>query len=93
VLRSVENERYLVRAAITGISGIVDERGRIRGELPADRTGTLHRRAALFSSRTPWTRYGFAFSGVADAIAVAMLIFGFVRWRRERRLNLRTTIS
>jgi hypothetical protein len=47
----------------------------------------------LLSSRTPWTRYGFAFSGVADAIAIAMLIFGFVRWRRERRLKLRTTIS
>jgi apolipoprotein N-acyltransferase len=93
VLRSVENERYLVRAAITGISGIVDEKGRIRAELPADRTGALSGRAVLLSFRTPWTRYGFAFSGVADAIAVAMLIFGFVRWRRERRLNLRTTIS
>ena len=93
VLRSVENERYLLRAAITGISGIVDEKGRIRTELPADRTGTLRRRVALFSSRTPWTRYGFAFSGVADSIAIGMLVFGFLRWRRERRSKRRTTVS
>ena len=93
VLRSVENERYLLRAAITGISGVVDEKGRIRAELPADRAGTLRGRAVLLSSRTPWTRYGFVFSGIADAIAVVMLMFGFVRWMRERRSKLRTTIS
>jgi apolipoprotein N-acyltransferase len=84
VLRSVENGRYLLRAAITGISGIVDEKGRIVAELEADRTGTLSGRATLLSSRTPWTRYGFAFSGVADAIAIGMLLFGLFRWRRSR---------
>ncbi len=85
VLRSVENGRYLLRAAITGISGIVDEKGRILAELPADRKGTLRGRANLFSSRTLWTRFGFAFSGVADTIAVAVLLFGLLRSRRERR--------
>jgi apolipoprotein N-acyltransferase len=89
VLRSVETERYLLRAAITGISGIVDERGRILAELPADRAATLRGRARLLSSRTPWTRYGFAFSGIADALAVAMLVFGVFRWVRNRR-RLRT---
>lgn len=84
VLRSVENERYLLRAAITGISGIVDDRGRILAELPADRAGTLSGRATLLSSRTPWTRYGFAFSGLADAIAISLLLFGLVRWMRTR---------
>src|SRR5439155_21220359 len=41
VLRAVENERYLVRAAITGISGIVDEKGRIRAEQRENSRGTL----------------------------------------------------
>ncbi|MGH9315823.1 MAG: apolipoprotein N-acyltransferase, partial [Thermoanaerobaculia bacterium] len=41
VLRSVETKRYLLRAAITGISGIVDEKGRIRGELGRDRAGIV----------------------------------------------------
>ena len=84
VLRSVENGRYLLRAAITGISGIVDEKGRILAELPADRKGTLRGRAHLFSSETPWTRFGFAFSGFADAVAVGVLLFGLLRLRRAR---------
>ena len=85
VLRAVENERYLLRAAITGISGIVDERGRILAELGADEKGTIRRAASLYSSRTPWTRYGFAFSGLCDAVAIAVLVLGVVRWRLERR--------
>jgi len=85
VLRSVENQRYLLRAAITGISGIVDEKGRIPAELPANRTGTLRGRATLLSSRTPWTRYGFAFSGLCDAVAIGVLLFGVFRWRRSRQ--------
>ncbi len=93
VLRSVENERYLIRAAITGISGIVDEKGRIRAELAADRAGTLRGRALLLSSRTPWTRYGFAFSGIADALAIGVLVFGLLRWMRDRRPLIATADS
>ena len=88
VLRSVENGRYLLRAAITGISGIADEKGRIRAELPADRAGTLHGRAVLFSTRTPWTRYGFAFSGIADALAIGVIVLGLARWTRTRRRRI-----
>ncbi|HMA18772.1 MAG TPA: nitrilase-related carbon-nitrogen hydrolase, partial [Thermoanaerobaculia bacterium] len=85
VLRAVENERYLLRAAITGISGIADERGRILSEIPPDRKGTARGTVRLFATRTPWTRYGFAFSGICDAVAGGVLLFGLVRWRSERR--------
>ena len=85
ILRSVENERYLLRAAITGISGIADERGRILSELPPDREGIVRGTVRLFESRTAWTRFGFAFSGLCDALAVAAVLVGLVRWRRERR--------
>jgi apolipoprotein N-acyltransferase len=87
VLRAVENERYLLRAAITGISGFADERGRIGTMLGPDRRGTIRGTAGLFEARTPWIRYGFAFSGLCDAIAVGVLLFGLVRWRRERRVR------
>jgi hypothetical protein len=45
----------------------------------------------LFTSRTPWTRYGFAFSGIADAIAIGVLLFGLVRWRRSRHPRMAHT--
>lgn len=84
LLRAVENGRYLVRAAITGISGIVDSRGRIVGEAGAGRAEILAGRVALETGRTAWTRWGHALVPAADAGAAAVLIFGLARWRRER---------
>jgi apolipoprotein N-acyltransferase len=88
VLRAVENERYLLRAAITGISGVADEKGRILAQLAPDEKGTIRGAARLFTTRTLWTRFGFAFSGFCDAVAIGALLLGFVRWRRLRRLRL-----
>jgi apolipoprotein N-acyltransferase len=85
VLRAVENRRYLLRAAITGISGIVDEKGRILAELGEDGEGIVRGKVALLGHRSPWTRWGFAFSGLCDAIAVGVFLTGLARWRRERR--------
>ena len=85
VLRSVETRRYVLRAAITGITGIVDEKGRIRGELSANQIGLLEGMADLFDSQTAWVRWGFWIPRAADALAGAVLIFGFVRWRRSSR--------
>jgi len=82
VLRSVENRRYLLRAAITGISGIVDEKGRIQEELPRDRKGILRGQARLLASRTIWSRWGFAFSGLIDAFSAGVLLLGFLRPKR-----------
>jgi apolipoprotein N-acyltransferase len=85
VLRSVETGRYLVRAAITGISGIADDRGRIRAELPPGRAGILSARVRLLSSDTAWTAGGYWIPRVADAAGAGVLVFGVVRWIRSRR--------
>jgi apolipoprotein N-acyltransferase len=82
VLRAVETKRYLLRAAITGISGIVDERGRIRAELPTDRAGILRGRARFLGKNTPWTEWGHAIPRAADALSIAVLLFSLVRRRR-----------
>jgi apolipoprotein N-acyltransferase len=87
LLRSVETERYLLRAAITGISAIVDERGRIRGELPADRGGILRGEARSFQTRTPWVRWGFWIPRAADVASIAVLLFGLRRWFRSSRFG------
>jgi len=82
VLRSVENERYLVRAAITGISGIVDERGRIRAEAGPDRKATLSGSVRLESGLTAWARWGFWIPRLADVLAAGVLLFGLARLAR-----------
>jgi apolipoprotein N-acyltransferase len=83
VVRSVENSRFLLRAAITGISGIVDTRGRIRAESRPDELTTLTGKVALDESLTAWTRWGFWIPRASDLAALGVLIFGLVRLRRR----------
>jgi apolipoprotein N-acyltransferase len=84
VLRSVENGRFVLRAAITGISGAVDDRGRIAAELAPERKGTLIVSARLLSEKTTWTRWGHTVPLFVDAAAAAVLLFGLARWWRQR---------
>ncbi len=79
LLRSVETERYLLRAAITGVSGIVDQKGRIRAETPADQREAVLGQARTFDTRTAWVRWGYWIPRFADAAALAVLIFGVFR--------------
>jgi apolipoprotein N-acyltransferase len=85
VLRAVENGRYVVRAAITGLTGAVDERGRVLGELPADRRGTLNVSVRLLDGATAWTRWGHFLPLAADVAAGAVLLFGVLRSLRRRQ--------
>ena len=85
LLRSVENGRDLVRAAITGVSGIVDWRGRIVGELPENRPGILRGVVHLRTGITAWTRWGHLLPVAADFAAAGMLISGLARWLRARK--------
>jgi apolipoprotein N-acyltransferase len=87
LLRTVENSRYLLRAAITGISGIVDSRGRIRAESAADVKTTVTGVARLESRLTVWTRWGFWIPRVADGLALGVLLFGVVRLRRQPKAD------
>jgi len=85
LLRSVETRRYLLRAAITGISGIVDDLGRIRLYMPPDLPAVLPGRARLIEVTTPWVRWGYWIPRTADFVALAVLLFGTIRWLRLRR--------
>jgi apolipoprotein N-acyltransferase len=84
VLRSVETSRFLLRAAITGISGIVDPRGRIVAESRPDERTILKGEVTLQQVQTPWTRWGYWLPRAADVVALGVLTFSFARRRRPR---------
>ncbi len=84
VLRCVENERDLVRAAITGISGIVDARGRIVAESRPDERTTVTGAARLQSGRTPWTRWGYWIPRSTSLSGLGVLLFALARFLRNR---------
>ncbi|MEP6801684.1 MAG: apolipoprotein N-acyltransferase [Acidobacteriota bacterium] len=89
LFRAVENGRYLVRAAITGISGIADPRGRILAEIAPNTPGTAVGTISLLGGSTPWTRWGYVLPRIADAAAAGVLLSGLARWGRERAARRR----
>ena len=80
VVRAVENRRYMVRTANTGISAIIDPYGRIEAKTPIGaRTivdGTVHFR----SDQTFYTQYGDVFAYANVLIVIVMLL-----WRTNAR--------
>jgi apolipoprotein N-acyltransferase len=85
VLRAIENGRPFARAAITGVSGVADSRGRIVARVRADVAGVAEAIVAPRSERTVWSRWGGAvFPGIADSAAIAMVLSALARARRQR---------
>ena len=70
-LRAVEARRYLVRAATTGVSVIVDPWGRIRTTGPTGAVGVFTGTVAPRRDLTPYVRFGDAFAGACLLVAVA----------------------
>jgi apolipoprotein N-acyltransferase len=82
VVRAVENRRYMVRTANTGISAIIDPYGRIEASTPIGVRTKLDGTAYFRSDRTFYTEYGDVFA-YANVIALAGLV--------KRRSNARRT--
>ncbi len=66
-MRAIENGRYLVRAANTGISGIVDPYGRVLAKSPLFTQDVVVGEARFIEAQTMYTRVG-------DVVAYASLV-------------------
>lgn len=85
VLRAVENGRPFARAAITGVSGVADARGRVVARVGADFPGVAEAAVEPQSGRTVWSRWGgILFPAAADAAAIGMVLSALARARRRR---------
>jgi apolipoprotein N-acyltransferase len=72
VLRAVEQGRYLVRATNSGITALIDNRGRIVASLPPGRIACARFAAIpLLAEPTPFTRMGRIFVPAALILCVA----------------------
>jgi apolipoprotein N-acyltransferase len=69
-LRAVETDRYLLRAATTGISATVTPAGRIVEELAMNRQGTIYARFEPRATVTPYVRFGdwFAWCAIVGTV-------------------------
>ena len=76
--RAAENRRWLLRAAITGVSAVVAPDGSVRGQLGVGESGLLEARFAGRSDLTPFARAPWA----VPALCAALL--GMALGRRPR---------
>jgi apolipoprotein N-acyltransferase len=80
VFRAVENKRSLIRAANTGISGMVDPRGHVLTESALFAEAALMAQAPMLEITTVFNRQGYRF-GAACAMGLVVLLV--VRTRRQ----------
>jgi apolipoprotein N-acyltransferase len=81
-LRAVEQGRYLVRAANTGVSGIVDPYGRVLAQTPIFERQMVVGQVRAIRDRTIYSRVGDAF---AWACALATAVVAGAAWRQGTR--------
>jgi apolipoprotein N-acyltransferase len=74
--RAVENGKYLVRAANTGITGVVDPRGRVVERTAVFDRGVLVRDVPFVGGTTFYARHGDVFAWSCLAVAVLLVLLG-----------------
>jgi apolipoprotein N-acyltransferase len=73
-MRAIENGRYLVRAANTGISGVVDPYGHVLAESRIFEPAVIVSEVRFLRDTTFYTRFGDVFAYASAIISLAMLI-------------------
>ncbi len=86
VFRAVENRVPLVRAANTGITAIIDNRGHVRGMTGLFREALLTGEVRVGGEKSFYTQHGDLFAWVCLLIAVVLLAVVLVKeWLNSRR--------
>jgi apolipoprotein N-acyltransferase len=75
-MRAIENGRYLVRSANTGISGIVDPYGRVLAQTDIFQPAVIVGQVRFLNTATIYTRIGdvFAYASVVITLMMLMLV-------------------
>ncbi len=80
-MRSIEEGRYLARAANTGISGFVDPYGRVLQQSEMFQSAVLTEQVRFLQVRTVYSRIGDLVGWLSVAFTVAALLAS-TRWRK-----------
>ncbi len=84
VLRAVENGVPLARAANTGVSLVIDQRGTILGFLPLWQEGFLVKDIRLGTGKTFYANWGEWFTVVSILVVLASFILYFIQRGRKK---------
>ncbi|MGL5085702.1 MAG: apolipoprotein N-acyltransferase [Clostridium sp.] len=74
IIRAVENNRYVVRAANTGISCFIDNKGRVKEAIPLLQEGVINSKVEMIAERTLYSIVGNLIVLIAFAWIISMYI-------------------
>jgi apolipoprotein N-acyltransferase len=74
-MRAVEDDRYLLRAATTGISAFVDPTGQMQSWIPMGKDGIIYATFEPRTAETLYVRFGDWFAWVACAVVLIALFY------------------
>ena len=84
-MRALETGRYMLRATNTGVTAIIDERGRVLQTIEIFTTAALHGLAQGFTGATPYVRMGnYPVLGLAGLLICIGLLSAFRTARKTR---------
>ncbi|MBX9893755.1 MAG: apolipoprotein N-acyltransferase [Nitrosomonas sp.] len=84
-MRALETGRYMLRATNTGVTAIIDERGRVLDTIEIFITAALHGMAQGFTGATPYVRMGnYPVLGLAVLLLSIGLLSAFRAARKTR---------
>ncbi|GAK99382.1 apolipoprotein N-acyltransferase [Nonlabens ulvanivorans] len=83
-LRAIESRRWITRSANTGISAIIDHRGKIIQSLGYGKQGTINGTIRKRDDITFYVQHGDYIARIAIFMGVFTLLFGFTRRRKKR---------
>jgi len=85
VLRAVENGRYVIRAANTGISSIITPNGEISASLGALKRGYVTGEVEFLNTETLYTRVGNIIVPISGAIVIFAFAFSIFERKKKPR--------
>ena len=79
IFRAIENRRWIVRCANTGISCFIDPCGNTYDETQIDKRAILTGEIGIRNEKTFYTEYGDVFALIALGISALFFFFGMIR--------------
>ena len=74
-MRAVEDDRYVLRAATTGISAFIDPTGQVLSWIPMGRDGIIYASFEPRTDQTAYVRFGDWFAWMACAVVLAFSVY------------------
>ena len=75
ILRAIENRRWVIRSANTGISSVIDDRGRFVKESPLFESASITTTVPLLDEQTVYTKLGDFIAVPFEWITGGMILF------------------